>query len=86
MKQRQPIFPALMRAAGIVLSAAIPLVSAPAHVYAQQGSCSTSCYAESHQCKRRANESGLSGAQQRKIIEDCLRAETECINKKCHGY
>lgn len=83
MKQRQPIFLALMRAAGILLSAAILLVSAPAPVYAQQGACWSSCRAESQQCKRRADE--LSDAQREKIFTDCLRAEMECVNRKCHG-
>ena len=83
MKQRQPIFPALMCAAGIVLSAAIPLVSAPAPVYAQQGACWSSCRAESQQCKRRANE--LSDAQRDKSFADCLRAEMECVIRKCQG-
>jgi hypothetical protein len=86
MQQRLPIFPVLMRAAAIVLGAALPLVSAPARVHAQQGSCSKACYAKSYQCKRRANESGLTHAQRLKIVEDCLRAEEECVNQRCHGY
>lgn len=86
MKKRQPIFPALMCAAGIVLSAAISVVSAPTHVHAQQGSCSKNCYDQSRQCVRRANEPGLSGADQRKIVKDCLRAEAQCVDQKCHGY